>query len=118
MSKAHPKDNLSTEVYKEDPPGTRRRIERFDIALDDLRSRFEPPVAGSRKVNMAYTCHKSKLAKEKRPVLLRFNSLANKQTNPVTTKGTFSQYGKIILVIPVKKKELLRRLPCGISFII
>lgn len=50
MNKAPVKNNPQIEVYKEEPPGNRHRIERFDIPLEDLRSRFESPAAGGKKV--------------------------------------------------------------------
>nr|XP_056717161.1 xin actin-binding repeat-containing protein 2 [Euleptes europaea] len=49
MKKAPVKNNPGVEVYKEEPPGNRHRIERFDIPLEDLRSRFESPAAGGKK---------------------------------------------------------------------
>lgn len=50
MNKTHTTNNPSMEVYKEEPPGSRRRIERFDIPLEDLKSLFEASSVGSRKV--------------------------------------------------------------------
>ncbi|XP_060112994.1 xin actin-binding repeat-containing protein 2 [Heteronotia binoei] len=49
MNKAPVKNNPQVEVYKEEPPGNRYRTERFDIPLEDLRSRFESPAAGGKK---------------------------------------------------------------------
>ncbi|XP_006879542.1 PREDICTED: xin actin-binding repeat-containing protein 2-like [Elephantulus edwardii] len=41
------------EVLREDPMGSRRRIERFSIALDELRSVFEAPRNGNRPAGSA-----------------------------------------------------------------
>ncbi|ELW62307.1 hypothetical protein TREES_T100003141 [Tupaia chinensis] len=41
------------EVLKEESLGGRRRIERFSIALDELRSVFESPRSGNRPVGTA-----------------------------------------------------------------
>ncbi|XP_019409087.1 PREDICTED: xin actin-binding repeat-containing protein 2, partial [Crocodylus porosus] len=53
--------SAGAEVAKEDPPGGRRRIERFHIALDDLRSRFEggaaPAPAGRKEVETERSLH-------------------------------------------------------------
>lgn len=40
-------DGGQTEVLKEDTKGTRRRIEHFSIALEELRSIFETPRGGA-----------------------------------------------------------------------
>ena len=41
------------EVLKEDSVSGRRRIERFSIALDELRSVFEAPRSGNRQAGPA-----------------------------------------------------------------
>lgn len=55
MNKTPVKNNPQVEVFKEEPPGNRHRIERFDIQLEDLRSRFESPAAGGKKVRPGLT---------------------------------------------------------------
>ncbi|XP_064371571.1 xin actin-binding repeat-containing protein 2 [Dromaius novaehollandiae] len=42
-----PADGGRAEVFKEEPLGGPRRIERFPIALEDLRNRFEAPGGGA-----------------------------------------------------------------------
>ncbi|KAJ7345682.1 hypothetical protein JRQ81_001632, partial [Phrynocephalus forsythii] len=52
MDKSRTKNTPSSEIYKEELPGVHRRIERFDIPLEDLRSLFES-AGGRKEVEMA-----------------------------------------------------------------
>ena len=49
------------EVLKEDSLTGRRRIERFSIALDELRSVFEAPRSGNRPARPAEHCQKVRI---------------------------------------------------------
>uniref|UniRef100_A0A8C9J1Y8 Uncharacterized protein n=1 Tax=Panthera tigris altaica TaxID=74533 RepID=A0A8C9J1Y8_PANTA len=49
------------EVLKEDSLTGRRRIERFSIALDELRSVFEAPRSGNRPARPAEYCQKVRI---------------------------------------------------------
>ncbi|KAM8806573.1 xin actin-binding repeat-containing protein 2 [Eudromia elegans] len=114
MEKA-PADSGKAEVFKEEPLGGPRRIERFPIALEDLRNRFESPGAGAavarKEVETERSSHSSAFKNQPRSN----SSISLKESHVKSGKRVFdkmsSANGQNNSEVTVGSPKTVRRLP-------